>query len=196
MVVCDDPAFVFLHVPRTGGIAFCFAVKKALPHAKVLWRNGAETHMPWWEARQRWPSRPMYCVMRSPWEIFASCYRLHQWFATLDPMPPQLVVAEKLFRRLGRMRWQDWVQEMVRTEHLCPRGGFSVRYAGTEVTVLQYHEDPYGELSRLLGVKFDLQRMNSHGTHPKWSYNLVELVRLHCWVDVQRFGYESPKAEA
>jgi len=43
---------------------------------------------------------PAYGVMRSPWEIFASCCRLHSWYAMRDPVPPPLLDGIDELRRL------------------------------------------------------------------------------------------------
>ena len=189
---CLDPPFVFLHVPRTGGIAFYRALREQMPRAVVLDAHGGETHMSFREAQNRWPMLPKICVMRSPWEIYASCYRLHQHYATLDLMPPQLAGDERLFRMVGRLTFRDWVNTMIATGHLNPPGGFSVRYCGSRVLVLQYDRRPYQRLAEMLGVRLVLPRVNGGWKHPRWTRELIDQVGRYCWMDIERFGYEPP----
>lgn len=195
MIVCDNPRFVFIHTPRTGGIAFYDAVRRRLPQARVIeGPTGYDTHMPARAAREQYPDHPQITVMRSPWQIVASLYRMFRAWCDKGIAPCVNDEEKSWIYALGGQDFGGFVRQAVAESRPIPNGGFSVEFTEPGTRVFQYHDRPYERIAAVLGIRLGMLRLN--GFLPDlpipWTPALIELVGRQCRWDVERFGYLPP----
>lgn len=196
MIVCHDPRFVFLHVPRTGGTSFYAAVSAALPHAVIL--NGPtqlDTHRCAAEARRLWPDHQQIAVMRNPWTLTASIWRMCRQCAecaTVNNVTPDDAGRVLAY---GSLAFPDFVRRVIADGFFVPRGGFSTVYTDAGTRVFLYEADPYRRIGEMLGVKLNLPWLNHCDGEEGaiWDDDTLRLVGDRCRWDVERFGYRPPR---
>jgi len=191
MIVFEYPRIIWLHVSRTGGTALYRALEtQQVCGCQVFNATAAETHMGWREAARRWPNYRQIAVMRSPWEVVASCYGLFCDWQRLTDVPPQLATDWQVYGEIAGKPFVDAVGDICSL--IAPPGGLSVHYCGPDTEVWQYTDRPYDRLSELLGVPIAMPRVNGGWPHPTYDVAGIDTVARHCYGDIARFGYVPP----
>lgn len=193
MIVCDEPRFVFVHAPRTGGHSFYEAVSKVLPHATIVTGpTEYDLHVSAADARARFPNHQQIVVIRNPWDVVGSLWRLSTYFATLPEI--ENTSAENVGRFLiyGSIPFRDFVRQAAADSVFIPAGGFSTYYSDAETRVFLYEDDPYRRIGEFLHVSLDMPWVNHYDGDVVWDAESVRIVGEQCHVDVERFGYRPP----
>jgi hypothetical protein len=188
MIYSTHHRFAFVHIPRTGGLSLT---------RELAWRfiddcvvdTTWDRHPTAADMRRRigpaWRGMFKFSIMRSPWEIIESFYRLCLRDSATTGMPPRW--ASQCARAAG-----GTFEEFVHREFLSGaihRGGFWKTWGASEVEVFQY---PGGQaiLDRL-GIGRQLTVLNSAPDCPaEWTPRTIDAVRMLCCEDFRRFGYQ------
>lgn len=191
MVVCDDPPFVFLHVPRTGGSSAALAIKKAFPQAIIYNQTSALTHMGAVEAADNYGCDRVYLtIMRSPWELTASLYSLFAHWAAAPKQPNWWGGDEPhAAAQLSKLSFAEFVQRTTELQLYRPPGGWSVKYCPQYVHVFQFGHKPYDGIGQLLGKSLNPPNYNGGWGHPKYDEQSVNTIASYDKCDIERFGY-------
>jgi hypothetical protein len=200
--------FAYLHIPRTGGTSMSYALTTAFRNANILinrahWPHALRKHTTARELAEvmpDWPSLYKFAVMRSPWEIVASTWRLH-W---RDIRAGKSAFNDAAYlARLERVKAQTFAQ-FVQEEYgpwLHPGGGFwrhfCLSLAGEDLGVECYrYEDltpRWLELCGKLGCVMELPRLNA-GVRDRveWDAETIAFIADRCTDDIERFGFQPP----
>lgn len=198
----------FVHIPRTGGVSVTAALAGALEEAAVdtlMLRHVPARRMRVWLG-EAWDRMFRFAVMRDPWSIVESDWRLT--LGSLgDLARPH--IAPQWRARLERARRDGGFARFVREEYLgaysgVAPGGFWRTWccgpAGEELGVEPVRfERLAGEWPRLaarIGLPgLELPRLNAAASADPapWTPRLVGAVADLCVNDICRFGYGPPK---
>ena len=191
MLALPEHGWVFVHIPRTGGSALKEALLQlpgAISHVdseeKLLWHGSA------WTALRMYPELRTFAIIRNPWDMLVSRWRWVQEHAA-NPIS----------------EWQPWYKSQVLVEvtWTFPQfveaalgtltvGGQWITYCHPETHVLRYEDDWAGAVQSLLGCQLSIPRVNvSRCSLPAWTEELLELVELHCFMDIEMFDYTRPQ---
>lgn len=194
MIVCDEPCFVFVHAPRTGGHAFYEAASKALPHAAIVTGpTEHELHMSAAGARAMFPNHQQIVVIRNPWDVVGSLWRLCRYLAMLPAIENTTPENVGRFLVYGSIPFRDFVKQAVADAVFIPAGGFSTYYSDAETRVFLYGDDPYRKIGEFLHVTLDMPWVNHYDGDVVWDDESLRIVGDQCRWDVERFGYRPPR---
>ena len=210
-MIYSPSKFVFIHIPRTGGMSITQALAGRLPEIADMTINVSGLgDQRWWRhsracelARDipHWDKLYKFAVIRNPWEIVASFWRLVQRdLALLErPRPTFPRSADDYWEFLSqtsRMSFEEWVPWHF--AYLRGSGGFW-RYwccgpngedLGVEPVRYERLREEWPGLCKRLGVgRLKLPRVNEAGGSVEWTPDAVESVRDLCSDDMARFGY-------
>ena len=203
MIFSTEHKWVFIHIPRTGGISITTSLKAAVPTATATLVEGR--HVTAWKLKQRdpvaWDKLYRFSTMRSPWDIIASDYRL-----TLKDVPnqPDDGWTPGWIARVERIRQHMSFDRFVEEEYLgkfscVHRGGFWKTWCcdldGSDLGVTMYRFDQlpevWPEIAARCGVPdAQLPHVNAGVVlDVVWRPDLRAAVGQLCRDDIQRFGY-------
>lgn len=215
MVICDDPAFLFVHVPKAAGTS----IAGALAHLDLM-RAGRGYKDPahrkaWIEGKgyteslldlpihataaqikdvigtEKFSSLFTFAVVRNPWDMELSWYTYNV----------QTVTAPHHARLVGYADFTDYVRRHLDEHGVLLAPGPQTKYVQDEVgaqivdQVLRYEDLVAGftkvvhELG-LTGIELDRFNQSYHAPWTEaYTAETFDLVRQRVSVDVQAFGY-------
>jgi hypothetical protein len=191
MVIIWDRSTIFIHIPRTGGMALSQAIEQYFVRSTVdFWES--RIHATYLELQPQFPSFSFFTIMRSPWDIFMSHYR---WCALMHwhNFTRTAHEIEDYCHSVVNAGFTKGLEVIAKHGTLCKRPGFWATYAGDGVDVYQYDDQPFTAISSRLDCPMEVPVVNqSEGQKPLWTSAAVELVADICADDIERFGYVPP----
>jgi hypothetical protein len=206
--------FLFIHIPRTGGISVTTALSQAC-HGAIV-DTAAGRHAFGFSIKQQignaaWRRLFRFTLIRSPWEIVASCYRLAQrdaqcmtddgWLDVTPDWTQSWVDCVRRFR--ADPSFEGYVHREVLSGRLgVAIGGFWRAWCcalnGSDLGVVPYYNErlneSWPEIADRCGCPgLELPRLNA--TEPAtvpWTFELVSRVAALCHQDVETFGFSPP----
>lgn len=180
---------IFLHIPKTGGMALSEALVEAVPDAVWL-----DSHF-WQHADvvmvRNLFMRPLqtFTIIRDPREIFRSRY---SWLKTMAEHPEQL--QPEWFRQAvlsdANLSFDQMCVQSVKMFCLEPGCGFLHRYCSSRTIVFRYEDNPYDMIGEMLHCKLNLPKRNvSHHPKPEMTRDALELINAYTDDDRDRAGY-------
>ncbi len=199
--------YVFIHIPRTAGVAITRALASVSSHCFVDLTSGR--HMKAVSLQQRlsdlWPELRRWAIARSPWDIVLSDYRLTLRDLQAGALRSRLAPGWR--GRLERMRDEPGFEAFVHREICDPRysrirGGYwrtwctdGGRNLGVEPIRYDALKD-WDAVTASLGLPAcELPQVNQTPDveMPVWTPEAIEAVGQVCGDDVERFGWQRPK---
>lgn len=205
----DPSPFVFVHIPRTSGVALCASlggqtgVKVSAP---------ADRHMraavaPLVIGEDVWAMAKKFSIVRNPWDIVASDYRLTASQAGIGSATQNMTAGWDA--RVARLQADRSFERFVAEEYLgqfsgIVPGGFWRTWCtdedGVEMGIrpiaFEQLADPatWTELLDWLGLQACPRlRINRSPAIPaEWTAELIRRVGELCCEDVARFGFSPP----
>lgn len=178
MIICDKPKFVFVHVPKTGGVS----IHKTLLSTFVC-RDTCYgiTHNTYPMLLMRYPELENYfsfVFVRNPWERFVSMFSAY--YPTENPIGIRDKFTIRLLKHQFNTRWAPYTQvEFVKNVN------FVGRY--------EHLEDDFFTISKCLNVDMKLPHLNK-SVHPNYrdyyTDDTRQWVAEHFRSDIEAFGYE------
>jgi|GEM_PF-3524243 len=211
-----SPRFVFIHIPRTGGISITSALAASAPQSCVHIENHRHDYA--WIIRHRlgtecWNRKFVFSMIRSPWEIIASSYRLakrdvaamkvDQHFAAMDNTWTRYLRTFEVDMDFGTYVKRDILSGITGVA----QGGFwrtwccdAIDGADLGVTAYLYDrlEIDWPIIAARCGVPdAHLPRLNTTDPEPApWTDELVAKVGDLCKDDILRFHFSPPSIES
>ncbi len=197
--------YLFIHIPRTAGVAITRALASVSSHCVV--DLTAARHMTAAALKQRladrWAQFRPWAVARPPWDIVLSDYRLTLRDLQVGALQARLAPGWR--GRLERMRDEPGFEAFVHREICDPRysrirGGYWRTWctdAGRDLGVraIRYEElaDWPAVTARLALPACELPRVNQtpEVEMPVWTADAIEAVGRACGDDVERFGWQA-----
>lgn len=202
--------FLFIHIPRTGGVA----IKATLASAMIELGNGLLVGDSWFPHRLRrharaselkkiipgWDDLFKFAFVRNPWTAVVSDYMRMKTYPLPPPDGPQHEVVAQLrndARRARSTSFQEWV--LYRLQYLAPGSGYW-RYwccqedgqnLGIEPMRFENLTEEWERIAERLGIPgTPLKSANGVPHEPvAWTQPAIEFVRERCADDFERFGY-------
>jgi len=199
--------YLFIHIPRTAGVAITRALAGVSSHCVVDLTAGR--HMTAAALKQRlgdrWHQFRPWAIARSPWDIVLSDYRLTLRDLQVGALQARLAPGWR--GRLERMRDEPGFEAFVHREICDPRysrirGGYWRTWstdAGTDVGVEPIRYDALEDWDAVadgLGLPAcELPRVNQTPDVecPVWTGDAIEAIGRVCGDDVERFEWQRPK---
>lgn len=206
--------FLFIHIPRTGGMAITHSLAERCPDAVVdtferrhWYAARVFEEIP--ELRRQWDFLYRFAVMRNPWEIIASDYNLTQRDTERLTPASAAYIPHKWHKRLLRSQEDPSFEGFVQREHL---GDFRpthyakgfwrtwcYSYENTDMGlhVIQYENlaQEWPNVCKRIGIEpYDLPMLNNvpHTSNVSYSQELQEKLKPILAEDVHMFGYRLP----
>ena len=210
MILDCTKRFCFIHIPRTAGVSITRALREACPESDVYYhfrrhvRATGIKRMLNEAGDTNWERMFRFAVIRSPFEIIASDYRLtllqlrltdrglnNGWGKRLQRMHQEpgfgpFVRREILGRWSGIMSsgyWRTWCLGSQRED------------LGVEAIRYEKLKTEWPRICDRIGIRnVSLPWHNRSEEHTvQWTRNLVDLVAALCCDDIERFGYPLPE---
>jgi hypothetical protein len=212
MLLSDKVCYV--HIPRCAGMSITTALATAIPDAQVDTEQNRHDYAKYIRSRLNpscWERTFRFAVIRSPWEIVASMWRLAKRDVAAMATDPVFAAQQT--------GWTEYLRQFALDQdfdHYVERdvlggvtgvamGGFwrtwcCGRY-GKDLGVTPYRyarlRDDWPVIAAKCGCR-DLELPHLNGTSPEpapWTRTLVQQVGHYCWEDIQRFGYQPPECK-
>lgn len=213
-MIYSPSKFVFIHIPRTAGLSITQALaSRVLELGDVTINISGIGDQPsgWWrhtracelaETIPQWDSLYKFAVMRNPFEIVESFWRLVQRDRVLLQRPqPEFPKSAREYwafvEQTSRMTFEEWVPWHFR--YLEGSGGFWRHWCcgrdGADLGVMPVRFDrlreEWPQICQRLGVRrLDLPHVNTALGQSEWTISSVRTLSELCSNDVQRFGCE------
>ena len=212
-MIYSPSKFVFIHIPRTGGMAITQALAGRLPEIADMTINVSGLgDQRWWRhsracelARDipHWGSLHRFAVIRNPWEIVESFWRLVQRDLVLLERPrpayPQSAADYWAFlSRSAQVTFEEWVPWHF--EYLRGSGGFW-RYwccgehgedLGVEPIQYEHLAEEWPRVCERLGFKgLELPPNNLETGKVAWTDTSIRSVAELCEGDAEFIGFQS-----
>lgn len=217
VVIFCPSNFVFIHIPRTGGVSVAQALATRVTEHPVgatinmsgigdvpggWWRHTRACemapHIPQWELMWRW------AMIRSPWDIVASFRRLVErdclafQAGPLSQLPPRHGYRQFVAESVA-MPFEKWVRWHFK--YLTASGGFwrhrCCGEAGEDLGVepIRFNElpDRWAEICERMSIPLTpLPHVNAADGPAYWTPQAIRLVGRLCRDDIHRFGFQPP----
>jgi len=202
MIISDTKKFIFIHIPKTGGMSIR---DKMEPHATVnVWKGRAIPGVPAQtnkgmskhakarvvKANTNWGAYFTFAFVRNPWSWLVSGYH----YAKKDKR-------DWRYKEANRMPFNDylrWTLESPDRRHttlrlgqfdfLAENGKIIVDYVGKLETITKN----FSHVCKKIGVQAKLNHLNrtAHKDYRKYyDTDTRKLVTVHFRRDIQKFGY-------
>ena len=218
-MIYSPSRFVFLHIPRTGGLSAALAIASRIAQvglSDVTINLSGIGDGPWWRhslAREIAPAIPhwddlwRFAFMRNPWEIVESFWRLTQRdYRTFCQTPPRQPASSVEYWRYAQqtadMPFGDWVRWHFKYLHgsggfwnyfCCGPGG---EHLGVEALRFERLQEEWRIVcDRLQLGDLPLPKINAAPVQrPVWDRETIDFIGRLCRSDIERFAYAPPSS--
>ena len=198
MIYLIDHDMAILHVPRTGGTSLRLSLEGSRG-VVIHCGTAPEEHMTAAQARDLHPGCRTLAVVRSPWEIFASMWKMGRLLAARESITDWI---ERLMSWMGCVSFSAFVRHAVRVDqfNVAAVGGFAALFCDHDTEILRYHSHINDEIVQ----RFDLYRCSrdhriNHTRRvppPAWAPDTVNAVWEYCRNDIALCGWLPPVHDA
>lgn len=186
MVILPDYRAIFIHIPRTSGVAISNALVESIT-TTIYEKRAMHTRRCELDQFAGWH---FFSVMRNPWELFASHFG---WVEIVATNPKPLAGPVGAYCREMYPKGAEYtIRECMAKEYPCEFGGWWETYGGDDVEAIRYEEQPYVRISEIVDVPLDIKRENMSKALPRLSAKLIDEIAQFCYADVTRFRYSPP----
>jgi 2-polyprenyl-3-methyl-5-hydroxy-6-metoxy-1,4-benzoquinol methylase len=137
-----------------------------------------------------------YIIMRSPWQIMEEHYK---WCKNMSNYGWRKITGDGNLRvycdYVAALPFNEAVIRLMSYRYAVSPPGFWSSYCGSEeVHVLQYSNDPWSQISEIVGRSLDVQKFPTFGNYCQpWEPHAVSIVAEICREDIEKFGYSEPE---
>lgn len=206
MIFSHVHRFVFIHIPRTGGMALTHALCSSPIGKDVMCDNVSLRHATALDLRRMLGDSAFrdyrkFAVVRPPWEIVKSDYELTLMNLDRSGADLQTSAPYGWQIRLRRAACEPGLAEFWRREYLrfgsVKPGGFWKTWCcdeeGNDLGVEPLPFDDFGiieiAMSELLGVQIEVEHRNAAPKRVTTDDELRDEIKRHCRYDCERFGF-------
>lgn len=212
MIIDYSKQFCFIHIPRGAGLSITQTLRQACPEADIFYHSPLRHYFAIQAinsigiGKELWERFYKFAVIRSPFDIIESDYRLTLHESQVAS-PSHLLHGWN--QRIVRLKKEPGFDSFVRREILGPYSGIKpggywrtwcLGHNGEDLGVdailyTQLH-DKWPAICKRIGLSESpvLLRINA-ADMPKqrWNPNIAGRVASLCSLDLNRFGFEVPK---
>ena len=173
---------IFVHIPKTGGIALTNALMAAFPESTLLPARHWKGHRRLRDEIGKYQDYDSFTILRHPFDIYRS---FHAWHRSIDDFSYFAEGAEPIVRKLASQTLDACVQQWCACDSLENGNGFLDTYCLPYTKVVLFG-DAHRGVDELLDVKLDLKRENvSKVPKDELSDASKQLIANRCMKDMK-----------
>ena len=197
MVILHDSRLLFIHIPRTSGVAVRDAMLQARNDAQSFhaWYTDREmagdVHITARDALTLFPGYRTFAIIRNPWHCTESIWR----WRMLVGLRPDLHLHHHGVRfvdhckQIVQWSYDEYVSDFFEEFP----DGYYRHWCDDDTMCFRYEDRPYHAIGELIQCRLNVRQQNaSIVPPPKWTQSAIDIVARHCVNDVETFGYAKP----
>jgi hypothetical protein len=197
--------FLFVHIPRTGGMSISHALFDLLPNSYLNlmeWRHRYGINIQY--MLPHFSTMYKFCVVRNPWELIESDYNLTLMDIHVPTFDKRMTATDGWLQRLKRVSKYSGFVEFVAKEYLGSlssvlEGGFYTTWCcdkdgddlGVEPILFQELEQKWPYVCETIGISCVLMHENAVPRHQcLWTPKARDAIADLCQKDLERFNFK------